>query len=513
MAVNPSVDLAPIFQRAADERDHVAIADPAGVWSWSDAASAAARIASALTALPLPHDQRIAVLGENDAATLLFYSGALLAGFGTIMLNQYLTVPEIAYILEDGEARAIWADAGRASLARDAVVGLSDVILIGPDDATWQRAINGASTTPPALDLPTTTDLGYTSGTTGRPKGVTVPKEPVATVRDRLGLAARHHSVGLGPHLVSGPLYHGGPHAAVGLLLMGTPTILIGKFDAREALAAIDRYRVASSVLVPTHLSRLLQLEEAERMSYDTSSLRLIVHTGSPCPPSVKRAVIDWFGPIVRETYGGIESGPIASISTEEWLAHPGSTGRAVWPYEIVVMREDGTECAIDEVGLVFARDETGEGISYRNDPEKTAAAHLAPSLFTLGDYGRLDAEGYLYLTSRRHDLVLSGGVNVYPAEAESILLEHPSVVDAACYGIADADLGERLVGVVVVSANDVTVEDVLTFCVRRLARHKTPRELHIVGEIKRNHMGKVDRRRLRAEHASTTVTRRGSGL
>jgi long-chain acyl-CoA synthetase len=508
MAIDPSDDLAPIFQRAEDQPDDLAIADSAGVWSWSDAASEVARIASALIALPLPLDQRIAVLGENDAATLLFYSGALLAGYGTIMLNQYLTVPEIAYILEDAQAQAIWADTGHASLARESVVGLSDVVLIGPGDATWQRAISGASTPPPlSLDRPTKTDLGYTSGTTGRSKGVTVPKDPVATVRDRLRLAARHHSVGLGPHLVSGPLYHGGPHAAVGLLLMGTPTILIGKFDAREALAAIDRYGVASSVLVPTHLSRLLQLDEAERASYDISSLRLLVHTGSPCPPSVKRSVIDWFGPIIRETYGGIESGPIASISTEEWLRHPGSTGRAVWPYEIVVMREDGTECAVEEVGLVYARDETGEGISYRNDPAKTAAAHLVPGLFTLGDYGRLDGEGYLYLTSRRQDLVLCGGVNVYPAEAESTLLEHPDVVDAACYGISDADLGEKLVGVVV-TANDVTVEDVLMFCARRLARQKIPRELRIVGEITRNPMGKVDRRRLRAEHAST-VTRR----
>jgi long-chain acyl-CoA synthetase len=500
MAFDGSTDRAPIFERAAEVPDDPAIVEPSGVWTWSEAAAAVARVADALTTLPLKHGERVAVLGDNDSATLLFYAGALLAGVGTIMVNQHLTASEVVYILDDGDARAVWASAGQMTLAREAARELSEIAVIGPGEATWDRAVAGASTAPPVSERLATTDLGYTSGTTGRPKGVIVPKEPAFTVRERLQLAARHHSVGLGPHLVAGPLYHGGPHAAVGLLLMGTPIVLIGRFGAREALEAIERYGVATSVMVPTHLSRILQLDETERRSYDTSSLRLVVHTGSPCPPAVKRAVIDWFGPIVRETYGGIESGPIASISTDEWLAHPGSTGRAVPPYEIVIVREDGTHCAVGEDGLVYARDLTGEGISYRNDPDKTIASHLAPGLFTLGDYGHLDAESYLYLTSRRDGLVLCGGVNLYPAEAESVLLEHPGVVDAACIGVPDADLGERLVGVVVVSASDVTVENVLAFCGSRLARHKTPRELRIVAEIERNHMGKVERRHLRAE-------------
>jgi long-chain acyl-CoA synthetase len=284
---------------------------------------------------------------------------------------------------------------------------------------------------------------------------------------------------------------------------MGTPIVMPGRFDARSTLAAIERYRVATTVMVPTHLSRLLDLDEAKRRCFDVSSMRLLVHTGSPCPPAVKRSVIDWFGPIVRESYGGIESGPIAVISTDEWLAHPGSAGRAVPPYELVIVGEDGTECAVGEVGVVYARDATGAGITYRNDPGKTAAAHLAPGLFTLGDHGWLDADGYLYLSSRRDDLVLSGGVNIYPAEAEAVLQQHPDVSDVACYGIPDADLGEKLVGVATVSRADVSPEDLLAFCREHLARQKTPRELRVVEEIPRNPMGKVDRRRLRAEHVT----------
>jgi long-chain acyl-CoA synthetase len=503
MPFEGSIEPAPIFQKASTDPAGLALVAAGVEWTWAQVGAEVARVASALAALGLPRDRRIAVLGDNDAATLLFYAGALLGGYGVIMLNQHLTASEVTYILDDGDAQAIWAAAGYADVGRDAASDVPGVRIIGPESREWAQAKAEASATPPSSKVPTTTDLGYTSGTTGRPKGVEVPKEPVQTVGDRLSLAARHHSVGLGPHLVAGPLYHGGPHAAVGLLLMGTPIVMPGRFDARSTLAAIERYRVATTVMVPTHLSRLLDLDEAKRRCFDVSSMRLLVHTGSPCPPAVKRSVIDWFGPIVRESYGGIESGPIAVISTDEWLAHPGSAGRAVPPYELVIVGEDGTECAVGEVGVVYARDATGAGITYRNDPGKTAAAHLAPGLFTLGDHGWLDADGYLYLSSRRDDLVLSGGVNIYPAEAEAVLQQHPDVSDVACYGIPDADLGEKLVGVATVSRADVSPEDLLAFCREHLARQKTPRELRVVEEIPRNPMGKVDRRRLRAEHVT----------
>ena len=497
--------LAPLFVHAAENGSAWAVVDPSGARTWADVADDVARTANALASLGIPRRSRVAVIGENTYATLNAYAGASLAGFGVILVNQMLTAPEIVHMLIDGDAGALWSDESHLAVAERAVSEVPGVkLLSAAATSTWSEVVSAASTTPPTLDQAIDPDLGYTSGTTGKPKGVAVPREPAPTVRARLELAASHHSVGLGPHLVAGPLYHGGPHAAVGLLLHATPVVLIGRFDAERALAAIDRHRIATSVMVPTHFSRLLQLPEDDRLAYDVSSLRLVIQTGSPCPHPVKRAMINWWGPVIRETYGGIESGPVAGISSEEWLAHVGSVGKAIAPIAIRVVAEDGSACGPGEDGLIYFDDPTGLGVVYRNDPAKTAAAHLFPGTFTLGDVGHLDLDGYLYLTTRRDDLVLSGGVNLYPAEAESALVEHPAVTEAACFGVPDDDLGERLVGVITTSDPTLTVDDVIAFCRERLARQKVPRELHLVDAIPTSAMGKIDRRSLRATYGST---------
>jgi long-chain acyl-CoA synthetase len=317
-------------------------------------------------------------------------------------------------------------------------------------------------------------------------------------VADRLGVYAQHHSAGAGTHLVVGPLYHSGPHGSVGLLLTGSPVIVAGTFDADRVLRAIEDHRVATSVMVPTHFVRLLALPEARRREADVSSLRILAHTGSRCPIPLKQAMIDWVGPVLREAYGGGESGIIAYITSDDWLRHPGSVGRVQPPFRPLVIGDDGSPCQAGEDGVLYFVDETGRGIRYYHDPEATAAAHLEPGTFTLGDVGHVDADGYLYVTGRVTDMVISGGVNIYPAECERVLTEHPSVSEAALFGVPDDEMGERLVGLVALKHDDVTIQELLRHCRKSVAGYKVPKELRAVREVPRSPMGKVDKRAAR---------------
>jgi long-chain acyl-CoA synthetase len=314
---------------------------------------------------------------------------------------------------------------------------------------------------------------------------------------------AHHHSAGLGPHLAVGPLYHAGPHAAVGLLLTGTPVVVPGRFDAARVLNAIDQFSIATSVMVPTHFTRLLALPDEERARADVSSLRLIAHTGSACPIAVKRAMIDWFGPVLRESYGASESGTLSYITSADWLGRPGSVGRISPPYEVVVVDDKGARCASGVDGQLFFVDPSGRGIRYHNDPAKTAAAHTSAGVFTLGDLGHVDADGYLFITGRCTDMVISGGVNIYPAECERVLRDHPAVGDAALFGVPDDDMGERLVGIVSLVDTEVTADLLVEHCRRLVAHYKVPKELLVVGEIPRSEMGKLDKRALRDSYLS----------
>jgi long-chain acyl-CoA synthetase len=339
-----------------------------------------------------------------------------------------------------------------------------------------------------------TTDLIYTSGTTGRPKGVEVPPSPISTIGDRLAIMLRHHMNGLGPHLVSGPLYHSGPHGAITLLLTGNPVTLVGRFEAGAVLDAIEADRIATSVMVPTHLVRLLALSEERRRRADVSSLRMIGLTGSICPVEVKKAIIEWFGPVLREAYGGSETPIISFIMSDEWLEHPGSVGRLSAPFRAVVLDEQGSPCPPGVDGQLYFEDESGRGIRYYKDPEKTAAAHLRPGVFTLGDVGHVDTEGYLYITGRVTDMVISGGVNIYPAECERVLYTHPAVKDVALFGQPNEEMGERLVGVVATSDPEVTAENLVDYCRKSIAAYKVPKKLVLVPEVPRSPMGKVDK-------------------
>ena len=303
-----------------------------------------------------------------------------------------------------------------------------------------------------------------------------------------------------GTHLVVGPMYHTGPLSGMRLLCAGISSVILAKFDAESVLAAIDRYRTESSVMVPTHFVRLLALPHEVKAKYDVSSMRLIAHTGAKCPIDVKTAMIEWFGPVFRDAYGATEVGTVCSITSEEWLDHKGSVGRSIPPFTAVVLDEELAALPAGVEGQLYFRDATGRGIVYPNDAAKTAASNPEPGLFTLGEIGYMDADGYVYITDRFSDMVVSGGVNLYPAEAEQLLIDHPDVADVACVGVPNADMGELLIALVM-PTDELAPPDpaeLSAWLRERLSHYKCPREYHVVADLQRTTMGKINKRRLR---------------
>jgi long-chain acyl-CoA synthetase len=252
--------------------------------------------------------------------------------------------------------------------------------------------------------------------------------------------------------------------------------------------------------MVPTHFQRLLAVAPEVRDSIDVSSLQLVAHTGSACPPDVKRAMIDWFGPVLLESYGGSESGTLCRISSTEWLANPGSVGRAVEPFRVIVVDEDGNELGPGETGILAFEAPEGYGPTYHQDPEKTAKAYVRPGAFTLGDMGHVDEDGFIFITDRLSDMVVSGGVNLYPSESENALRQHPAVADVAVIGIPHADLGEQLLALVVPDDPEDPPDpaELEAFCRDLISAYKIPRRYEFLVELPRNEMQKVDKKALR---------------
>lgn len=508
-----AASVVPLFVRAGDEPGGVAIHAPAGDVTWAEATSIIGRIATRLRGLDLGPARRIAVFAHNRPATVLAHAGALLADTSAVAMSAALTAPELAYQLDEADARVAFVDPSTEAVARAAAAGRPQTTVVvlpptgagGPALGTWA----GNEVREPEATDGVRPNLLFTSGTTGRPKAVQLPPTTFGGASDLAGFVAnvqRSRLAGIGTHLVTGPLHHNGPLTAVRLLLAGDPLVVPGRFDAAEVLAAIERFGVASSVMVPTHFSRLLALPEEVRAAADVSSLRCVVHTGAACPVEVKRSVLEWWGPVLYESYGGTESGTTCSIGPEDWLAHPGSVGRPVAPFEALIVDDQGRPLPAGQEGRLYFRDTTGRGIRYEGDEEKTAAAHLAPGVFTLGEIGRIDGDGFVYITDRFSDMVVSGGVNVYPAEAEQALVEHPAVADAAAFGVPDPDLGEHLEAAVQLAAgSDFDEAALIAYCKERLAGYKVPKAIHVVDDLARNTMGKLDKRALRATIALST--------
>jgi long-chain acyl-CoA synthetase len=483
---------------------------------WSEVDDQLNRVANGLLGLDLGPDRRLAVFAENASETALAHIGGLLAGASTVPCNFHLTAPELAYILADSGARVLFVGPETAERGRVAAqeVGLDLVIgwRVGGASAgitDWADWLARAPSGDPPPDLAPRPHLLYTSGTTGRPKGTDLPPTMFAggaTVAEHLERLRQNRLAQFGTHLVVGPMYHTGPLAGARLLAAGKPSVILGRFDAEATLAAIERHRVETSVMVPTHFIRLLALPEEVKRRYDVSSLRLVTHTGAKCPVEVKRAMIDWWGPVFVEAYGASEVGTTNSITSEEWMAHPGSVGRTQPPFEALILDEQGHPLPPGQEGRLYFRDLSGRGIVYHNDPEKTAAAHIAPGVFTLGEIGYMDEDGYVFITDRFSDMVVSGGVNIYPAEAENVLLQHPEVEDVACIGVPHAEMGEELKALVVARDrhHPPTEAELLQFCRDRLSHYKCPRSVDFVESVGRTTMAKVNKRALRARYWET---------
>ena len=503
----------PAFATAAAAADPTAFAlvDDLGERTWAEVGDALNRCANQLLALDLGPDRRIAVFAENTAEVALAHLGGLIAGASSVPVNFHLTADEAAYILDDSATRVLFvgpetvergvAAAGQAGVAKVVAWRCPDAVAAGTV-LDWDEWLAAGDPSDPPLDLAPRPNLLYTSGTTGRPKGTELPPTMFAggdTVGEHLEALKQNSFVPFGTHLVVGPMYHTGPLSGMRLLAAGVPSVILGKFDAEGTLAAIDTYKCGSSVMVPTHFVRMLALPDEVKAKYDVSSMQLLAHTGAKCPVDVKRAMIEWFGPVFRDAYGASEVGTVCTISSEEWLEHPGSVGRSVPPFTALILDDQLEELPPNTEGQLYFRDATGRGIIYPNDPEKTKASNPQPGLFTLGEIGYMDADGYVYITDRSSDMVVSGGANLYPAEAELVLIDHPQVADCACIGVPHPEMGEELRGLIVPEAGEtIDVGEVATWIRERLTAMKCPRSYEVVADLQRNTMGKINKRRLR---------------
>ncbi|MET0188313.1 MAG: acyl-CoA synthetase, partial [Pseudonocardia sediminis] len=428
-------------------------------------------------------------------------------------VNHHLSADEAAYIVDDCGARAVVVSASKADLAvavADVTPGVTLRLAFGGEvpghlDLATELARHPAQA---PEDQPRGGDMLYSSGTTGRPKGIRPPlperqvHEPgdpyVAVFGAMYGFGA--DTVYLSP----APLYHAAPLRFGGVVqALGGTVVVMGRFDAEGALATIERFRVTHSQWVPTMFVRMLKLPDDVRARYDVSSLRVAVHAAAPCPVEVKQAMIDWWGPVLYEYYSSTEGNGITFIDSEQWLARPGSVGRGGVLGDVRICDDDGKVQPPGEVGTVyFERDELP--FVYHNDPEKTAQAQHPehPAWTTTGDLGYVDDDGFLFLTDRKSFMIISGGVNIYPQEIENVLTLHPSVHDVAVIGVPDPEMGESVKAVVQVAPGvdpgPGLAEALIAYVRERIAGYKTPRSVDFVDELPRTPTGKLVKRELR---------------
>ena len=468
----------------------------------------------------LSHGLRAAGLGEGDLVALMapndpvffeLFLATSQIGMFLSPINYHLSSEETSYILHNSDARLFVAHGRCAAVAQQAATaaGIQRCYWVGepiPGFEPYENLLQGQPATLPEQRSAGTLML-YTSGTTGKPKGVrrSLPgadPEVMASLTSFLGAIFDIPS-GTGAHLLTGPLYHATPSMmGPAVLHMGVPVVIMDKWTPEGTLERIARYRITSSNMVPTMFHRMLKLPEAQRTQHDLSSLRSVITTGAPCPQKTKEDILDWWGDVLYELYGGTE-GVGTTIRPEEARLHPGSVGRAIPGSKIFIMDDTFRELPPGEVGTVYILPILGD-FEYYKDAQKTQQVKRG-DLITVGDVGYLDEEGWLHLTDRKIDMIISGGVNIYPAEIEAILIQHPLVADVAVFGIPDEEWGESIKAAVETAPGIPHTQEVadtlLTFAAEHIARYKVPRSIDFVAELPRLPSGKVLKRRLRAPY------------
>jgi long-chain acyl-CoA synthetase len=498
------------WAQAEEHPDHLALVAPDGTeLTAGELLSLSRRLASGLRALGLRRGDVVAYVLPNGVELLALVLAGMESGLYVVPVNTHLAAPEIAYIVDDSEAALVVCHERFGDACRDA----ADEIEFSADRRFAVGCVDGFRAFGDLVDghqdaapseRATGMVMNYTSGTTGRPKGVRRPLPDIAPdagcqwfagLLRMFGAQAGSDDV----HLTGSPLYHTAVLLfTMGSLQLGHTVVLMDKWLPEPMLELIARHRVTTSHMVPTQFQRLLALPEDVKHRYDLSSLRHMVHAAAPCPVATKLAMIEWWGPVIDEYYGSTEGGG-TMVNASDWLQHPGTVGRP-WPSaEIAIFDDDGTHVMEPDVtGTVYFKT---PGFEYHKDAQKTKDSRIG-EFATVGDMGYLDAEGYLFLRDRKGDMIITGGANVYPAEVEATLLGHPAVRDVAVFGIPDDDWGEQVKAAVELSdgwdPDDATVKAILDHCEGRIAHYKTPRSVDFVTEMPRDPNGKLYKRKLR---------------
>jgi long-chain acyl-CoA synthetase len=462
-----------------------------------------------------------AIFMENNSRYLEACGAGERCGLYFTCVNSYLTADELAHIVINSESRILITSAAKLDVAREALMACPGVelclVVDGPGESErvvgLHEATSGLPTTPIADECLGTAML-YSSGTTGRPKGVLrpLPEQPPAQqmpLFDFLQKLWRYREGMI--YLSPAPLYHAAPQAAVNLTIRtGGTAVIMESFDPENYLQLVEKWRVTHSQLVPTMFSRMLKLPEQIRIRYNLSSLEVAIHAAAPCPEIVKDEMIKWWGPIIHEYYGATEGLGFTACDSAEWLAHRGTVGRVLLG-DLHILDDQLQPCPVGAPGTVWFK--TATPFEYFNDPNKTREARSPDgSMSTVGDVGYVDEDGFLYLTDRASFMIISGGVNIYPQECENLLITHPKIADAAVFGVPNADLGEEVKAVVQPMPGIPPCEDLaqelIAFCTRSLSRQKVPRSIDFTAELPRLPTGKLYKRLLRDRYWGNKTSR-----